>query len=40
MKIRKLLKRFICFVLAVEIIIPNISNWIINVSADEATIIQ
>lgn len=38
MKIRKLLKRFICFVLAVEIIIPNISNWIINVSADEATI--
>ena len=35
MKIRGVIKRFICFVLAIGIISPNASTIIINVCADE-----
>lgn len=38
MKIRGVIKRFICFVLAIGIISPNASTIIINVCADEETI--
>ena len=37
---RGLFKRLICFALAIGIILPNASNLIINVCADEATITQ
>lgn len=40
MKMRGLFKRLICFALAIGIILPNASNLIINVCADEATITQ
>ncbi len=38
MKIRGVIKRFICFVLAIGIISPNASTIIINVCADGETI--
>lgn len=40
MKMRGLFKRLICFALAIGIILPNASNLIINVCADESTITQ
>lgn len=40
MKMRGLFKRLICFALTIGIILPNASNLIINVCADEATITQ